>query len=198
MADETEPLEDHFAEIEILNGPAYERLQLELNNIKNESPEGIAITIKDDDLFRWRVFFQGPEGTPYEGGNFSLKLYFPSGYPDYPPLLCFKTKIFHPNVDSFGIVHLEILLPTNWSPIMSVLDILRTVQDVLVCPQPSEYCDPVIIQRYQQERVHFIEQAKEWTQMYAIQQNGATGILQRLKCLTNLSCCRKQNSYATK
>ncbi|CAG2223924.1 UBC4 [Mytilus edulis] len=167
MNDEKEPLEsEELEEIEmrVIQGYSYDRLQSELRVVERESPEGIAITIKDDDIFRWRVKLQGPKDTPYEGGTFALKLYFPSGYPESPPLISFKTKIFHPNVDSFGIVHMDILLPSIWSPDITVLSMLKSIQDLLVYPKPTEYGDPQVLSIFQKETQRFVEEAKQWTE----------------------------------
>lgn len=35
---------------------------------KAETDLCISTGLIDDDLFRWRICFQGPEGTPFEGG----------------------------------------------------------------------------------------------------------------------------------
>jgi len=45
------------------------------------------------------VWLGGPEGSPYEGGKFVVKLTFPiAGYPYKPPHVVFETKIYHPHI----------------------------------------------------------------------------------------------------
>ena len=44
--------------------------------------------------------FKGPEGTPYEGGEYVVDIEIPSDYPFKPPKMRFATKIWHPNVSS--------------------------------------------------------------------------------------------------
>lgn len=39
----------------------------------------------------------GPSETLYEGGFFSAKLEFPQDFPNSPPVMTFKTQIWHPN-----------------------------------------------------------------------------------------------------
>lgn len=51
----------------------------------------------DDDLFKWRLCFQGPPGTSYEGGIYSAKLVFPEDFPYKPPKMTFTSEMFHPN-----------------------------------------------------------------------------------------------------
>lgn len=41
---------------------------------------------------------QGPTDTPYHGGVFELSITVPEQYPLVPPVVKFKTRLFHPNV----------------------------------------------------------------------------------------------------
>lgn len=54
--------------------------------------------LRDDDLFSWRVYLEGPADTPYVGGVYELTFKFPSGYPFEPPTLKFESEFWHPNV----------------------------------------------------------------------------------------------------
>ena len=46
-----------------------------------------------DDLTRLLGVVKGPEGTPYEGGTFHIKIDIPEGYPWLPPNMGFLTKV---------------------------------------------------------------------------------------------------------
>lgn len=62
------------------------------------------------DLTVWKAEIKGKEGTPYEGGKWSLTLDFnqtycqnsAASYPFTSPMIWFNTKIYHPNVNSDG------------------------------------------------------------------------------------------------
>ena len=69
---------------------------------KSESDLNISVGLIDDDLFRWRLCFQGPEGTPDAGGLYEASLTFPDDFPYNPPKMLFKTEMFHPNSNSFS------------------------------------------------------------------------------------------------
>lgn len=60
------------------------------------------------------IVLQGAEGTAYEGCTFRLSLKFTSEYPFKAPTVRFETACFHPNVDTFGNICLDIL-KEKWS-----------------------------------------------------------------------------------
>ncbi|KAF2549541.1 hypothetical protein F2Q70_00021755 [Brassica cretica] len=45
-----------------------------------------------NNLFKWNAMIQGPEGTPYAGGMFSIDIKFPKNYPFTAPKVM-STKI---------------------------------------------------------------------------------------------------------
>lgn len=70
---------------------------------KCESDLSISVGLEDEDLFKWRVCFQGPENTPFEGGLYEATLRFPVEFPYQPPKMVFKTEMFHPNSTPFAM-----------------------------------------------------------------------------------------------
>ena len=101
----------------------------------------------DDDLFLWNIVFEGPEDTIYEGGYFKSQLKFPEDYPNSPPTMIFKSKMWHPNIYPDGKVCISILHPPGtdsmnehekaeerWRPILGVEAILMSVISMLNDP----------------------------------------------------------------
>ena len=52
-----------------------------------------------DILFIWRVTMKGPRKTPYEGGLFTIQIYFPDDYPSRGPDFRFCNLVYHLNVE---------------------------------------------------------------------------------------------------
>lgn len=63
-----------------------------------------------------KLFFSLKENPPYSKGAFRIEINFPAEYPFKPPKICFKTKIYHPNIDEKGQVCLPIISTENWKP----------------------------------------------------------------------------------
>lgn len=62
-----------------------------------------------DNFFEWVAKINGPVDSPYEDGIFDFHMSFPSNYPFKPPSCKFDTRIYHCNVNSLGMVCLDIL-----------------------------------------------------------------------------------------
>lgn len=62
-----------------------------------------------DDMMKWAAKIIGPEGTVYAKQEYQLQFEFPAEYPFKSPKVTFKTPCFHPNVDQYGNICLDIL-----------------------------------------------------------------------------------------
>ena len=108
----------------------------------------------------------GPDESPYTGGVFYLDIHFPLNYPKEPPNVMFTTKIYHPNVDSIGLINLDIL-KDQWSPIITVSEIFLQISSLLTDPNIDDPIDTEIVNIYKINRTLHIKTAREWTQRYA-------------------------------
>lgn len=82
----------------------------------------------------WECSIPGPEGTPWEGGQYYIVLEFSNKYPDTPPRARFVPEIFHPNVFPSGTIALSFLDKKNWYPQITIRDILLGAQRLLNDP----------------------------------------------------------------
>ncbi|KAK2196275.1 bifunctional Ubiquitin-conjugating enzyme [Babesia duncani] len=111
-----------------------------------------SIGLENDDYFKWRVCFEGPPETAYEGGIFTVTLTFPSDFPNNPPKMQFQEEMWHPNIYPDGTVCISILHAPGqdryneqerpeerWRPVLGVENILVSVVSMLGEPN---LCSP--------------------------------------------------------
>jgi len=140
----------------------------ELEKIAREGAGyGIHVFPAGDNIFLWRVLLEGPEGTPFEGGVFSLIVEIPDAYPFKPPKVAFTTRIYHPNINSNGSICLDILR-SQWSPALTISKVLLSICSLLTDPNPDDPLVPEIARIYKTDRERYGQLAKDWTHKYAM------------------------------
>ena len=143
------------------------RLIKELKKLNKEPVDNCsAAPISDSDMYLWCATIMGPKDTPYQNGVFNLEILFTRDYPIKPPQVRFKTKIFHPNIDSSGGICIDILKDA-WNPLLSVRTILLSICSLLNDPNPKDPLVPYIADLYTNNRQKYIEEAKSWTTIHA-------------------------------
>ena len=95
------------------------RIQKELGEITLDPPPNCSAGPKGDNLYEWVSTILGPPGSAYEGGVFFLDIHFSPEYPFKPPKVAFRTRIYHCNINSQGVICLDIL-KDNWSPALTI------------------------------------------------------------------------------
>jgi len=106
------------------------RLQSELMALMCGGDGGISAFPEGDNIFNWVGTIHGSEGTVFEDLSFKLSLKFPTDYPYKAPTVKFDTPCFHPNVDQYGNICLDIL-KEKWSASYDVRTILLSIQSLL-------------------------------------------------------------------
>jgi ubiquitin-conjugating enzyme E2 D/E len=142
------------------------RLQKEFLDMQKDDTPNLSASPINDNLFEWEAVILGPIGTPYEGGVFNLNISIPSNYPFKPPTVIFKTKIYHPNINSSGSICLDIL-KTQWSPALTISKILLSICSLLADPNPNDPLVPEIANLLKTNIEVYNQTAKEWTNIYA-------------------------------
>lgn len=142
------------------------RLNKEYADIQKEPIPNVSAGPIDGNLFEWEAVIVGSVGTPYEGGIFNLSISIPSNYPFKPPLVTFKTKIYHPNINNSGSICLDIL-KSQWSPVLSITKILLSICSLLSDPNPNDPLVPDIAKILKTNPEQYDKNAREWTLTYA-------------------------------
>ncbi|KAF5471334.1 hypothetical protein F2P56_011776 [Juglans regia] len=142
------------------------RIQREMAELNLDPPPDCSAGPKGDNLYHWVATILGPQGTPYEGGIYFLDITFPSDYPFKPPKVVFKTRIFHCNVDTAGVLSLDIL-KDSWSPALTITKVLLAIRAIFTNPDPYNPIIPGIARLYLADRAKHDELAAEWTRRFA-------------------------------
>lgn len=146
---------------------AAKRITKELQDLQRDPPISCSAGPVGDDLFHWQATIMGPVESPYAGGVFFIVIHFPTDYPFKPPKVTFKTKVYHPNVNSNGSICLDIL-KEQWSPALTVSKVLLSICSLLTDPNPDDPLVPEIAHIYKSQRARYEETARAWTQKYAM------------------------------
>ncbi|KVI10301.1 Ubiquitin-conjugating enzyme, active site-containing protein [Cynara cardunculus var. scolymus] len=135
---------------------ASKRIQKELKDLQKDPPASCsAATI------------MGPSESPFAGGVFLVSINFPPDYPFKPPKVSFRTKVFHPNINSNGSICLDIL-KEQWSPALTISKVLLSICSLLTDPNPDDPLVPEIAHMYKNDRAKYEATARAWTQKYAM------------------------------
>jgi len=123
------------------------KIAKDFKEIHDESIEGVLCQLIDPaDVFKWKIWIQGPGDSPYDSGIFQASMTFPHEYPMYPPALKIDSEFWHPNVFPDGRVCISILHPPGndphgderpeerWLPTQTVATILLSFLSLLSDP----------------------------------------------------------------
>ncbi|KAF4666087.1 ubiquitin-conjugating enzyme E2 K [Perkinsus olseni] len=149
---------------------AVRRMAAEAKHMQKHKIEGVsAYPASEGSMLQWLGFINGPEGTPYEGGSFTIDIDIPEDYPFKPPKMRFRTPIWHPNItgDGRGRICMDILKADHWSALLTLQTALLSLVSLLADPNTG---DPLNVEA-SDELEHFPElfnaKAREWTLKHA-------------------------------
>lgn len=135
-------------------GTSAKRIQKELAEITLDPPPNCSAGPKGENFYEWVSTILGPPGSVYEGtfflfvaivletfgnnigGVFFLDIHFSPEYPFKPPKVTFRTRIYHCNINSQGVICLDIL-KDNWSPALTISKVLLSICSLLTDCNPG-------------------------------------------------------------
>jgi|TARA_B110000285_G_C14502756_1_gene328852 ubiquitin-protein ligase len=120
-----------------------------------------------NNIYKWIGNIKGPKDSPYSRGSFKLIIDFPKDYPFKPPIVRFDTPIYHPNINKYGIICLDILA-TNWSPALTITKVLLSISSLLTEPNPLDPLDKSIADVFLSNKELYKQNARDYTIKYAL------------------------------
>ncbi|KAH9314182.1 hypothetical protein KI387_022809 [Taxus chinensis] len=142
---------------------ASKRILKELKDLQRDPPTSCSAGPVAEDMFHWQATIMGPGDSPYAGGVFLVTIHFPPDYPFKPPKVAFRTKVFHPNINSNGNICLDIL-KEQWSPALTISKVLLSICSLLTDPNPDDPLVPEIAHMYKNDKGKYESTARNWTQ----------------------------------
>ena len=143
------------------------RIYKEMQDMKNQPlPNISAGPVSEEELERWVAIIVGPKDTPYQDGFFKVEIQLPPSYPFKPPIVKFKTNIYHCNIKGEHIC-LDILR-NQWSPALTIEKVLLSISSLMCEPNADDPLESTIGKQYKTNRALYDKIAREWTQKYAM------------------------------
>jgi len=130
-------------------------------------PLGCAEDDANVDMLHWHAILAGPPDTPYEGGRFVVDLLIPDDYPFRPPKNRFLTRVFSPNINSFGGHCLDIDTDSQWSPALTLEKLCLALHGILSDPNPDDPLVADIATLYRLDHAAFEAKCRLWTRRFA-------------------------------
>ena len=165
------------------------RILKETQRLAKEPVPGVVCVPDENNFRKFSAKFDGPAGSPYEGGVFDCVITLPEEYPNVPPEVDWKTPIYHPNIMAgevrkrgeekivhYGPVCMDLLVPgldSPWNSALQVRAVLLSIQNLLAEPDLDDllYDAPEIGLQWKDVegggREAAIKTAKEWTEKHA-------------------------------
>ncbi|EDV91182.1 ubiquitin-conjugating enzyme E2 H [Drosophila grimshawi] len=126
-------------------------------------------TIVNDDLTNLEVRLEGPMGTAYEGGIWTVSVTMPQEYPLKAPRIRFVTRILHPNIDfNTGLVCMNVFKQA-WSATYDLVNVFETfLPQLLRHPNPHDPLNHRAASIMRQSEQEFRDKVSMYLRMYAL------------------------------
>ena len=131
------------------------------------------------DMFEWKAMIRGPKKTPYDGYLFEFEIKYPENYPESPPKVICKTKIYHMNINNDGNVCVSStkkrpLEPNEnekktsyWEDAGDISTVLLSIFRILAKPNADDPYISNLAELYINNRQEYEKNVREYCQKYA-------------------------------
>ena len=159
---------------------AMKRIKEEFTEINNNPIANIGSTVglpDEDNIFEWQCSLMGPKDTSYNGGLFFLRVKFPDEYPEKPPEVCFKTPIYHININPHkpkqegpgaeGLGHVCISTLNWWKNTYTMREVLTNIFALFYMANPDSPYGMDRADEFRFNRAVYEEKIKYFTKKFA-------------------------------
>eukprot|EP01025_Chloroclados_australasicus_P009108 TRINITY_DN134_c0_g1_i5.p1 TRINITY_DN134_c0_g1~~TRINITY_DN134_c0_g1_i5.p1 ORF type:complete len:247 (-),score=24.68 TRINITY_DN134_c0_g1_i5:1001-1741(-) len=155
-------------------------LQKELKQLVEKPVPDVEVFLENDCLGQVDAKIKGPENTPYEGGEFRVRLEIPADYPTQPPKGYFQTRIFHPNIAPSGDICVNVL-KKEWKPDYGLRNVFQVIRCLLIEPNAESALNEEAGRLIMENFVEYQQQAKLLTEVHAIDRSDCLSPVQQSK-----------------
>jgi len=144
------------------------RLLGEIREVCKTPPDGCTYEAGEEEtVSEIHAIISGPDGTPFAGGKFRMKLVLSEDYPNTPPKGYFLTKIYHPNVAPNGDICVN-TLKKDWTSETTLKHILQVIRCLLIVPFPESSLNDEAGKLFMESYDEFARRAKIMTEVHAL------------------------------
>jgi ubiquitin-conjugating enzyme E2 J2 len=115
-----------------MSAKCIKRLQQELKDMRQSNVTNIEAAPEETDLLSWYYIVEGPQGTPYEGGEYLGRIRFPPNYPFAPPSILMCTPSGRFQTETRICMSMSDYHPDSWSPAWCCSTILMGLLSFMV------------------------------------------------------------------
>ena len=135
-------------------------LLIELKHLQKFCPAGIYIIPQSDNIKIWHGIIFPREGI-YRDGIFKYQIHIPPDYPNSPPQVIFVSKVFHPLINSKGVLDLTEKFP-KWEPVKCFLvRVIYYIQEIFKLEEYYKKKNEVITPEIQKKVSDCVQQSIE-------------------------------------
>lgn len=143
------------------------RLLTEIQCIAANPHPSYDVYVSESNMGFWKVVLSGPAESAYASSTFVLYLEMCDDYPQSPPKGRFITRIFHPNINSGGLI-CHSIFSRNYTVDITNKQVLDTVFGLLLVPEFTDPINTVVTLNFYWDEVAFREEVKKHIEKYAL------------------------------
>ena len=120
-------------------------------------------------MFKWNALMRAPKKSPYSGYMFKFEIEFQKDYPNSPPNVYCKTKVYHMNIHDSGKVCVQTVTDQDkWQIRHDISTVLFSIFIIFEKPNPASPYQKDIAELYINDIEQYKKNVKESCEKYAL------------------------------